>query len=215
MKSQSPTRLPFDLSTIAEVFDIQTPEHCTELTHWLNHSYELASWENDFLATLHEKSKKKIAYWNEEELKMHLISHLFYMANIVVNNKIDIYFKRKLSQQINNYALSVICDCMVATPKPFNKPAAPYFFLQEFKKGKSGQIDPEAQMLIAMLIAQHQNKDGKPIYGSYVIGRHWYFTTLLGNQYCQANPFDATIKKDLYQIVYVLRALKDLILSRL
>ncbi len=215
MKSQSPTRLPFDLSTIAEVFDIQKKRKCKVLEAWIHSSYQLSTVRQSLLDEVYEKSRDDMDYWNEEELKMHLISHLFYAADIVVAGKIAVYFERRMEKETNNHLLSVICDCMVATPKPFNKPAAPYFFLQEFKKGKSGQIDPEAQMLIAMLIAQHQNKDGKPIYGSYVIGRHWYFTTLLGNQYCQANPFDATIKKDLYQIVYVLRALKDLILSRL
>ncbi len=215
MKPQSPTRLPFDINLIVDAFNIQRQADCKHLQDWLTISYELDTIRTSIIEELYQNSKDFVDYWNEEELKMQMISLLFFVANIVEHKKIAIFYERKLSSTINDHLLSVNCDCMVATSSGIIAPKAPYFFLQEFKKGKGEKVDPEAQMLIAMLIAQHQNKDGKPIYGSYVIGRHWYFTTLLGNQYCQANPFDATIKKDLYQIVYVLRALKDLILSRL
>lgn len=65
-----------------------------------------------------------------------------------------------------------------------------------------------------MLIAQHNNADNKPIYGGFLVGRSWCFTTLIGKRYCLSRQFDATVKKDLFQIVYILRALKALILNR-
>ncbi len=96
----------------------------------------------------------------------------------------------------------------------FNAPQQPYFFLQEFKKGKGEKSDPEAQMLMAMLIAQHKNNGNKPIYGGYLVGRNWYFTTLIGTNYCISRQFDATIQSELFQIAYILRHLKTMILSR-
>ncbi|MEN9611880.1 MAG: hypothetical protein RLZZ628_2694 [Bacteroidota bacterium] len=46
-----------------------------------------------------------------------------------------------------------------------NTPTKPYFFMQEFKKGKKSVDDAEGQMLVAMLIAQTLNADKKPVYG--------------------------------------------------
>ena len=95
---------------------------------------------------------------------------------------------------------------------PFNTPDSPYFFLQEFKKKRGEKKDPEAQMLTAMLIAQHLNNDGKIIYGGYLIGHNWHFALLDGKQYVTSRQYDATEKHDLLQIVFILRKLKELIL---
>jgi hypothetical protein len=103
---------------------------------------------------------------------------------------------------------------MVATPFGINTPKTPYFFLQEFKKARKPD-DPEGQMLLAMIAAQHLNKNGKPIYGCWLQGKYWVFTTLHEKNYCVSKSFDATNVKDLYQIIYILRNLKQIILSEL
>ena len=137
------------------------------------------------------------------------------MADIAVKNKIKVFYERPLSANIKGYSLSVIVDCMVATPLIFNSPKLPYFFLQEFKKGKSEKKDPEAQMLSAMLIAQEKNKDDKPIYGGFLVSSNWRYATLVGQNYCLSHQLDASNKKDLLQIVCVLRKLKEIILNQL
>jgi hypothetical protein len=93
-------------------------------------------------------------------------------------------------------------------------PTKPYFFLQEFKKAKGEKKDPEAQMLTAMIIAQHLNKDQKPIYGSYLIGSGWRFATLIGNHYCLSRKFEAENKKDLIHILFILKQIKQIVLNR-
>jgi hypothetical protein len=100
-------------------------------------------------------------------------------------------------------------------PGEFNYPEHPYFFLQEFKKEKKEGNDPEAQMLQAMIIAQSLNQNDHPVYGGYLIGSRWRFSTLIGKEYCVSRHFDADEKPDLLQIVFILRHLKELILSRL
>ena len=65
-----------------------------------------------------------------------------------------------------------------------------------------------------MILAQEKNQDGKPLYGSWIQGRFWYFTTLIGKDYCVSKPFDATDPQALLQIVFILRKLKELILNR-
>ena len=206
---------PIDLALLAETYNIQRLGICKHLNEWLSGEYELSSFEKALFDNTFSKNKDDINYFNEEELKMHLISPLFIIADINIDKKVKTFYERPLKAVIKDYSLSVICDCMIATPLPFNKPKRPYFFLQEYKKGKGDDKDPEAQMLAAMLISQHLNDDGLPLYGGYIIGSHWYFTTLVGQEYCSSRDFDADDEKDLLQIAYILKKLKELILTRI
>jgi hypothetical protein len=205
---------PLDLALLAETYEIQRTGDCQHLDEWVSAKYDLTDFEQTLFDNIFSKTKDDVNYFNEEELKMHLISPLFLIADINVSKKIRIFFERPLKAEIRNFSLSVICDCMAATPMQFNKPKRPYFFLQEYKKGKGDDKDPEAQMLAAMIIAQHQNNDGLPLYGSYIIGSHWYFTTLVDERYCSSREFDADDRDDLLQVVFLLKKLKDLLVQR-
>ena len=70
-------------------------------------------------------------------------------------------------------------------------------------------------MLVSMIMAQEMNQDGYPLYGCWLQGKNWYFTVLNGVEYCVSRQFDATQERDLLQIVFILRKLKQLILARL
>ena len=142
---------------------------------------------------------------------MHFLSFVFHAAKPEIRNKIKLFYERPLAGVVRGTSLSVVCDAMLATPFGINTPKAPYFFLQEFKKGKKAQDDAEGQMLIAMLIAQEQNKDNKPLYGCYLQGRFWYFASLHGTQYCLSKAYDATQTDQLIQIIHILQNLKSII----
>lgn len=143
-----------------------------------------------------------------------MIGLIFSLADVEVTEKVKIFYERPLTAKVGKYDLSVICDCLIATPLPFNKPTKPYFFLQEFKKKRGDKNDPEGQLLTAMLIAQAQNQGKTPIYGAYVFASVWNFATLIGNEYCLSREYNATHRKDLLQIVYIIRKLKELILNQ-
>lgn len=150
--------------------------------------------------------------WNEEELKMHFLSILFDCADIEVPRHIQLFYERPLANKVQDTSLSVVCDALLATPLGINTPKAPYFFLQEFKKGKKSQDDAEGQMLIAMLIAQATNEDNKPIYGCYLQGKDWYFSALQHQNYCISHAYDATRPDELAIIFHVLKNLKNIVL---
>ncbi len=97
-------------------------------------------------------------YLNKEEIKIRLIAPLFEIANIDIANQIRFFYERPLYSEINEYSISVICDCMVSASSIFKTPTHSYFFLQEFKKAKGEKKDPEAQMLLAMLAAQKEHR---------------------------------------------------------
>lgn len=207
-------RFQYNLGLLADAFTLNVVSECQHLTHWISSKFELTETEQANFDYLYEQVKVDGKYWNEEELKIRFIGGLFAIAKIDVQDQIKVFYERSLSAVINDFSLSVITDCLVASPLKFNTPKKPYFFLQEYKKGRGEAKDPEAQMLLAMLIAQEKNHDGLPLYGSYVIGSSCYFTTLIGKDYCSSRLFDASDKDDLFQIVYTLRKLKDLIINR-
>jgi hypothetical protein len=207
-------KLTVDLDILAETFDLRTGDG-VQLTEWLKMDAALTDFENILFEKVFVKSKRSGHYWNEEELKMHLVSPLLTIADIETDDKVKIFFERPLSAVIDGYALHVVTDCMIACPMRFNKPKKPYFFLQEYKKGRGDDKDPEAQMLAAMLIAQYLHQEDLPIYGSYVIGNQWCFATLLRQEYCTSETLRTDKREELLQICKILKNLKVLIFNRL
>ena len=126
----NPIKIGFDLDLIAESFNIQRQRHCKHLETWLSADYIL----NEDEVKIFNKIALEIAedgdYWNEEELKIQAVGLLFFLADIKVKDKIKIFYERPLSATINGFQLSVISDCMVASPRGFTAPKNPYFFLQ-------------------------------------------------------------------------------------
>jgi hypothetical protein len=205
----------YDVEEVMDTFAIETIEDCTLLEEWTNASPSvLSAFEKLLITELPTELRRENRNWNEEELKMFFISPVFRIANLYVEKKFKTFFERALSGVVKDYKISVIVDCMVASPKYSGRPAHPYFFLQEYKRSKGDSHDPEGQMLAAMILAQELNQDGKPLYGCWIQGSIWRFTVLNGTAYCVSDAFDATQKADLLQIVYILRKLKELILNR-
>lgn len=206
-------KIPFDLVEIAKAFNIKQNRNSKHLNEWLTAQYTFNEIEQSILDNTFERITIAGNYWNEEELRVRVIGSLFYVADIEKPDDICLFYERPLSATINNHYLSVVCDCFVAS-SIFNAPVHPYFFLQELKKAKGEKKDPEAQMLTAMIIAQHLNNDNKPIYGGYLIGTNWWFSTLVGNQYCLSRQFALSQKDDFEKTASILRKLKELILNR-
>jgi hypothetical protein len=206
----------YDVEEVIETFDIQLIDDCQILDVWVNATpSELMPLDKILLDELPLELRQNERNWNEEELKMFFISPVFRMANLNVDKKLKTFFERSLTGIVKERKISVVVDCMVASPKNSGRPATPYFFLQEFKRSKGDSHDPEGQMLAAMILAQEMNHDGHPMYGCWLQGKNWYFTVLNGVEYCVSRQFDATQERDLLQIVFILRKLKELILGRL
>ncbi len=214
METKKPIKLKSDIDDVLDAFVLKRNTTCQLLDTWLDYQTEISPKHQE---TLEEKRLTLIEEgdgWNEEELKMRFLAFLFDIAQIDEPDKIKLFYERPLSAVIDNYELSVVCDAMVATPKGIGKPKKPYFFLQEFKKQKNAP-DAEGQMLMAMLVAQYENKTDQPVYGCWLQGKNWIFTTLHEKNYCISKQFDASEKNHLYQIIYALRHLKILILKQI
>ena len=204
----------YDVYEVIDTFNIEKNRNCEVLKNWLNSVDELTLIESEILEQARQRLEMKWDEWNEEELKMLFISIVFFVVQLDEPKKIGTFFERKFLGKVNNISISLVVDCMLASPSYSGQPKFPYFFLQEFKRSLGDSHDPEGQMLAAMILAQEINKDGKPMYGCWIQGRFWYFTTLVNDKYCVSEPYNATNSADLLQIVFVLRKLKDLILNR-
>ena len=204
----------YDVYEVIDTFNIEKNRNCEVLKNWLNSVDELTLIESEILEQARQRLEMKWDEWNEEELKMLFISIVFFVVQLDEPKKIGTFFERKFLGKVNNISISLVVDCMLASPSYSGQPKFPYFFLQEFKRSLGDSHDPEGQMLAAMILAQEINKDGKPMYGCWIQGRFWYFTTLVNDKYCVSEPYNATNSDDLLQIVFTLRKLKDLILNR-
>lgn len=205
----------YSIEEVIDTYQIIRIKNCSILQDWLNAPITtLKEHETELLNQLPLELDEWQYAWNEEELKMNFIAPLLRIANLNQKGVIGTFFERKIKGKVKEIAISVTCDCLVATPKLSGNPDLPYFFLQEYKRSKGDSHDPEGQMLAAMLLAQELNQDNKPIYGCWLQGKNWNFTVLHGLDYCVSQQFDATKQGELAQIVFVLRKLKALILAR-
>jgi hypothetical protein len=206
--------LSHNLDLLLGTFNIEILTESPYLTEWLTVVSDLSETDTVIIEKLYGQAKLEANHWNEEELKMRLVSIMFLLSEMDVPKKMKVFYERSLKGIVDNIELSVLADCLIASPLAINTPQNPYFFLQEYKKGRGETKDPEAQMLAGMLIAQEKNKDGKPIFGSYIIGTDWYFTTLLERNYASSREYDVRNHDDILAIVAILRKLKQLILNR-
>jgi hypothetical protein len=206
--------LKYDANHIIGIHGLERNTKCEILDRLTSSTGTIEAKYAEFLEIHRENLFAFGEYWNEEELKMNFLAHVFFVAQLREKKKIDIFYERTLSWEFNGKIEKVICDCLLAKPFGVYAPQIPYFFLQEFKKQKQNE-DAEGQMLLAMLIARQENDNGKPIYGCYLQGKFWVFTTLHDKNYCVSRAYDATLTDDLEKIIFVLRALKQVILNEL
>ena len=211
----------YDGFEVIERFNIDKNQSCEILVDWLDAQTTFSAFEQDLLQQIQSELVLHGRAWNEEELKINFIGFVFFLAKLNVPDKIQTFFERKMVGKVEEIPISVVVDGMVASPTKAGRPQVPYFFLQEAPsrpspKGKERILrhDPEGQMLAAMILAQALNKDHKPLYGCWIQGKNWNFTTLINKNYCVSKQFDATDTEDLSQIVSILRKLKHLILNR-
>ena len=192
-------------------FGVRQVAKLATLTDWLEVDKEVSDYERHYLIDLQDSFTMGIGALNEAELASRVISPIFVFAKL---NTYDYsyFLERSFSETLNNQELTGRVDGMVASG--FRDPQKPFFCLSEYKREKDPDGDPAGQVLIAMLVAQHQNSDGLPIYGCYVIGRLWVFVVLQGKEYAFSNGFSVD-NGGIYLIFNILKGLKMIIEKRL
>ena len=177
------------------------------LEQWLANETEFTAVEKQELERLRNKLQDNAEVWNEDELKFFFLSHLIDLVGYE-SAHYKAFTQRKLSATIGNIELTGVVDYMIATG--IQNPRQPFFFIHEYKQERKREADPLGQVLSEMLAAQAKNEYRYPIFGSYVVGRFWFFVVLAENQYSVSLAYDST-QDDIFKIVSILRKVKDYI----
>ena len=190
-------------------FGLEQIETHVLLETWLQqtNNYEIDAFENLFISKLQKQLKYRVDDWNEQELIENFIAPLLTIVNFNTE-KYGIFSWRLISAIIGDYNLSGNPDLII--DKGRREPEIPYFCFHEFKKENEPKGDPAGQCLAAMLVAQTLNNNERPIFGIYVVGRHWFFMVLQGNEYAITKAYQA-VDEDIYDIVKLLKHLKTII----
>ncbi len=184
------------------------------LSDWISAEEDLSEVDLKNLEKLRKKAEYEIESWNEEDLKMNYLSYIIGYADYGYDEHFRVYYERPIAAEVQGHKINVIVDLMIAQGV-LEYIKRPYFCFHEYKRAKKYNDDPVAQVLLAMLAAHEKNKNNKPLYGAYIIGRNWYFMVLENKNFAVSNVFNCTDKEDLYKIISILRKFKTIIKTQL
>lgn len=202
---------------LEKTFGLEQVDTLSDLTHWLllSKQIELSAFEKEELCLCQGLLSDNILHWNEQELSLHFIGPLFSLARFTNRQHYFNLFAERLIEttveDLKNQSIRLFGkpDGLIASG--YREPESPFFCFTEYKKHKEPNGEPEGQCLSAMLAGQAINqKPKRAMYGCFVIGRDWYFITLLGKQYCISQDFSA-ITDDVFEIFKMLKALKEIV----
>jgi hypothetical protein len=182
------------------------------LEDWFDVINDLTEADRQQLELRRKKLMPKVNAWNEETLKMKFIAFILDMVDYDVA-PYEGLFETEISAVVQTRPLKVITDFTVARVTE-DLIEQPYFYFHEYKQRKRSK-DPTAQVMLAMLIAQELNQNGKPIYGCYVIGEIWYFMIMEGTLFSIHNGLNAANTDDLQLILLILRKFKKILNTQL
>lgn len=191
-------------------------------------SFEITPFEQKVVAIKQYKLARSVEVWNKKELRIKFISSILELVDFdIYDMDVHSFSERTLSKKIAKVTFQGNVDWMVATGEV--NPTQPFFFIHEYKRGLKGSGDPVGQLLATMFVAQALNNEPPkptlfnpqpisykemPLYGCYIIGRHWYFVILKDKDYYISPSYDATKTIELYEIIKLLKAQKQLIIER-
>ncbi len=199
---------------VVETFGLKREFHHTPLlTRWLDVDNNLTQEEIAILEKRRWRLVENVNGWNEETLKMKFIAFLLELVDYDDKKPFQGVFEAELSGIIQGRPLKVITDYTIAKVT-LDLVRHPYFYFHEYKPKKRTK-DPVAQILLAMLIAQEQNKDDLPIYGCVVFGELWQFVVMKGLEYVISDGYRATNANDLQEILLILRKFKHILHTEL
>ncbi|TAD99722.1 MAG: hypothetical protein EAZ97_08095 [Bacteroidetes bacterium] len=172
------------------------------IEEWLKAEEDINAEEKTILLRLCDRLLLNTEAWNEDELKMFFIAPLLETVNFY-SPDYKIFTQRKFSATIGDWLLNGVFDLIVS--KGEQHPKKPYFFLHEYKQERKKENDPLGQLLAAMIVAQSKNEKDIILYGSYIMGRYYYFVILKGKEYGVSNSLNAADIDDLFKIFSMMR----------
>jgi len=205
------------LETLKDLVDIQHNFNNDIFGDWFSFSFDINQNIIVFLEVLLAKESRYIKYYNEENLKIKFLSPILNHIDFnLEEQEIKDFYESKIIYKNKNFILEGTADFTVS--KGNVQALKPYFFIQEFKKGKVN-TDPEPQLLAELISAIELNNEIS-MRGAYIVGAIWNFVILekLGEnkyQYFVSENFDSTKIEDLKGIYRNLMFVKNEIIEKI
>lgn len=199
------------------------------LSDWLEQADRMIIEEEEKkqLLKLNKKLKLFVRGWNEQELREKFIAPVTELVDFdLYDLAIGSFAERDLQVEYNNSILKGKVEWMVATG--LHEPEHPFFFIHEYKKEKDASNDPVGQLLVTLCAAQLLNSQKAkvtlfnpnptsfhdvPLYGTYIIGRFWFFVRLKNKRYYISKAYNSEDMDDLQFILKMLKAQKQMIID--
>jgi hypothetical protein len=186
----------------------------SKFDEWFESNIELSEETETFLQTLLEEERDFISRYNEEDLKARFLIPILNRVNFRSREmEIREFYEESISYKNEKFFLNGTPDFFVS--KGVFKPEAPYFFIQEFKRGKENSF-PEPQ-LVAEMVAGLEISKLSTIRGAYVRGEDWNFVILekVGENYHYfvSDKFNSKRESELSMIYRNLLFIKNEILK--
>ncbi len=202
-----------ELKSVVEIEE--NLENETIFDEWLNNDIVVNEEIESFLSKLLKQNRKLIFSYNEDDLKIYFLAPIFNKVNFFsYEDKIRAFYENVLTYETDKFIFKGRVDFMFS--KGLKRSEKPYFFIQEFKKGKK-PTDPEPQLLAEMISAVELNKS-TTIRGAFITGENWRFVILEKlevnkYQYFLSPNFDSTNIEKLKGIYRNLKFVKNEIIQ--
>ena len=212
------------------------------LSDWLERAKTeiVSDEERKRLEKLHRKLSYYIRSWNSRELREKFIAPIIEVVDFDIPElEISAFAKRELRIVYQKSIIQGKVEWMVAKG-PF-EPSSPFFFIHvepnkgeipisfgKYKKEKDSSNDPVGQLLATLFTAQFLNQHTPtptlfnpkptsfghiPLYGSYILGRFWFFVRLKDKQYYISQAYNSAEMEGLLEILKMLKAQKQMIIE--
>jgi hypothetical protein len=143
--------------------------------HWFNNEITLKGSDIEFITELLNKEFHFIRIYKEEDLKVKFIAPILNRIDFRdVDKEIRDFYEEKMTYKTDQFILTGTPDYLISKGLEYSE--QPYFFIQEFKRGKDSS-HPEYQLL-AELIAGVELNNFKTIKGAYIVRAIWNFVIL-------------------------------------
>ena len=182
--------------------DIHRDLNDTIFDTWFHNNIEISDETVAVFVKLIKNNIQLIKTYNEEDLKVNMIIPILNRIEFKsFENEFRDFYELPLTYKTENYTFTGTTDFVVS--KGLFRSKKPYFFIQEFKKGKVN-TDPEPQLLAELISAIELNNE-LSMRGAYIVGENWNFVILekLGKnryRYFVSRTFNSTNIEDLKEI---------------
>ena len=202
-----------DKAFIENSFQILRIKNHVDLQSWINASVKIEPEIESYLGNLRKLFEDRLDDINEETLKLNFIAPILSLVQFSGKN-FTAFADEKLEAEFDDFILTGRADWFVAKGK--YKPEKPYMFLQEYKRTKRGNSDPDGQLLAEMLVVRQLNQGIKEtLHGVVITGKFWSFILLKDNEYSISAAYDSTKQEDLLDIYRILKVAKGYVEAKI